>query len=110
MEYKVFCLFAIALIVGSFSSANGQAALTQAQCAVARINCGESGITQKECNAKGCCFDSHTPDADWCFYSKHQDGKCHPRSVFMNRLMCLSFANLNPLIQHLLFHYGSLRV
>ncbi|KAG9466047.1 hypothetical protein GDO78_017312, partial [Eleutherodactylus coqui] len=73
MNSKVFCLFAIALIVGSFSSANGQAALTEEQCnvqAVARVNCGEPGITPTQCFNKGCCFDSSNPDAIWCFYSR----------------------------------------
>ncbi|XP_068126825.1 putative gastrointestinal growth factor xP1 [Hyperolius riggenbachi] len=76
MEYRVFCLFAIALIVGSFSSANGQAALTQQQCnvlPVARVNCGASGITPQECFNRGCCFDNTISDAIWCFYAKPND-------------------------------------
>ncbi|XP_069801291.1 putative gastrointestinal growth factor xP1 [Dendropsophus ebraccatus] len=76
MDYKVFCLFAIALIVGSFSSAHGQAALTQSQCnvqPVARVNCGEPGITSDQCFNKGCCFDSSDPNAIWCFYARPDD-------------------------------------
>ncbi|XP_044140129.1 putative gastrointestinal growth factor xP1 [Bufo gargarizans] len=75
MDCKVFCLFAIALIVGSFSTAHGQAALTDEQCnvqPVARVNCGEPGITPSECFNKGCCFDP-TPDAIWCFYARPDD-------------------------------------
>ncbi|XP_053311644.1 putative gastrointestinal growth factor xP1 [Spea bombifrons] len=76
MEYKVFCLLAIALIVGSFSSANGQAALTQAQCSVepvARVNCGPPGISASECFNKGCCYDNTLPNAIWCFYARPDD-------------------------------------
>ncbi|KAM4795599.1 putative gastrointestinal growth factor xP1 [Rhinophrynus dorsalis] len=81
MDYKVFCLFAIALIVGSFSSAHGQAALTEAQCSVepiARVNCGAPGITPQECFNKGCCYDSSQPNAIWCFYSRPDDGNVLP--------------------------------
>ncbi|KAE8621343.1 hypothetical protein XENTR_v10004778 [Xenopus tropicalis] len=73
MDYKVFCLVAIALIVGSISSANGQAAYTEEQCTVerlARVNCGYSGITADECTKHGCCFDSKVADAIWCYYPR----------------------------------------
>ncbi|NP_001079242.1 putative gastrointestinal growth factor xP1 precursor [Xenopus laevis] len=73
MNYKVFCLVAIALIVGSIGSANGQAAFTEEQCSVerlARVNCGYSGITPQECTKQGCCFDSTIQDAPWCFYPR----------------------------------------
>ncbi|KAM4699019.1 trefoil factor 1 [Discoglossus pictus] len=76
MEYKVFCLLAIALIVGSFSSANGQAALTQAQCSVepvARVNCGPPGISASECFKEGCCYDNTQQNTIWCFYSRPDD-------------------------------------
>ncbi|XP_071989643.1 uncharacterized protein [Engystomops pustulosus] len=82
MNCKVFCLFAIALIVGSFSSAHGQAALTERQCQVqpvARVNCGEPGITATECFNKGCCYDSLDPNAIWCFYARPDDGKINVR-------------------------------
>ncbi|XP_073473376.1 putative gastrointestinal growth factor xP1 isoform X2 [Aquarana catesbeiana] len=73
MDYRMFCLVAIALVVSSFSTANGQAALAEAQCSVqpvARVNCGEPGITPSQCTNKGCCYDSSDPDAIWCFYPK----------------------------------------
>ncbi|MEE6514547.1 hypothetical protein FKM82_022777 [Ascaphus truei] len=76
MEYKVVCVLAIALIVGLFSSAHGQAALTQAQCsveAVARVNCGPPGIGPADCYNKGCCYDNTLPNAIWCFYSRPDD-------------------------------------
>ncbi|XP_077335957.1 putative gastrointestinal growth factor xP1 [Lithobates pipiens] len=76
MDYRMFCLVAIALVVSSFSTANGQAALTEAQCSVqpvARVNCGSPGITSSECFNKGCCFDSSDPNAIWCFYAKPDD-------------------------------------
>ncbi|OCT93693.1 putative gastrointestinal growth factor xP1 [Xenopus laevis] len=70
MDYKVFCLVAIALIVGSISSASVQAESTKEQCSVerlARVSCGYSGITPDECTKKGCCFDNTIYDAIWCF-------------------------------------------
>ncbi|KAG8430706.1 hypothetical protein GDO86_020097 [Hymenochirus boettgeri] len=71
MGYKVLCLVAVALIVGTISSANGQ--FTKEQCAVkaaARINCGYSGITPQQCVEKKCCFDSSVPDAPWCYQAQ----------------------------------------
>ncbi|XP_069059330.1 putative gastrointestinal growth factor xP1 [Pleurodeles waltl] len=76
MEYKMLCLVAVALLLGLSSSAEGQAALTEAQCAVpkgARFNCGQPGVTPAECYNKGCCYDSSTPDAIWCFYPRPEE-------------------------------------
>jgi len=33
-----------------------------------RVNCGFSGVTEKTCLAKGCCYDSTEPGVPWCFY------------------------------------------
>ncbi|XP_072254432.1 putative gastrointestinal growth factor xP1 [Pyxicephalus adspersus] len=76
MDSRMFCLLAIALVVSCFSSANGQAALTQQQCSVqpvARVNCGEPGISATDCFNKGCCFDNSDPNAIWCYYAKPND-------------------------------------
>ncbi|KAM4044452.1 putative gastrointestinal growth factor xP1 [Anomaloglossus baeobatrachus] len=76
MNYKVFCLFAIALIVGSFSSVHGQAALTERQCSVepvARVNCGDPGISPTACFNKGCCYSNMNPEAIWCYYAMPDD-------------------------------------
>ncbi|XP_073524615.1 putative gastrointestinal growth factor xP1 [Phyllobates terribilis] len=76
MNYKVFCLFAIALIVGSSSSVHGQAALNEYQCSVepvSRVNCGEPGITADQCIAKNCCYNSMDKNAIWCFYPRPND-------------------------------------
>uniref|UniRef100_A0A8C3H9R7 P-type domain-containing protein n=1 Tax=Chrysemys picta bellii TaxID=8478 RepID=A0A8C3H9R7_CHRPI len=34
-----------------------------------RKNCGYSGISVKECESRGCCFDanSEVPEVPWCF-------------------------------------------
>ncbi|XP_063806591.1 putative gastrointestinal growth factor xP1 [Pseudophryne corroboree] len=80
MEHRVFCLFAIvALIVGSFSSAQGETAPTAEECNVEphkRQNCGFPGVTPEECNNNGCCFDSTVPDTPWCFHIEHPEDDC----------------------------------
>ncbi|EMP31462.1 Trefoil factor 3, partial [Chelonia mydas] len=35
--------------------------------AKARENCGYPGITEIECSARQCCFNSDAPDSPWCF-------------------------------------------
>ncbi|KAM5180809.1 uncharacterized protein ACMZJ9_001373 [Mantella aurantiaca] len=91
MDYRLFCLVAIAFVVSSFSTANGQAALTQEQCSVqplARVNCGEPGITPTECVNKGCCFDDSDHHAIWCYYAKPNDDQAK-RPAMDYRLFCL---------------------
>ncbi|KAB0373847.1 hypothetical protein FD755_014103, partial [Muntiacus reevesi] len=34
-----------------------------------RQNCGYSGITAKDCEEKGCCFDNTVRGVPWCFHS-----------------------------------------
>lgn len=34
---------------------------------VKRTDCGFSGITEKECKLKGCCFDSSISGVKWCY-------------------------------------------
>ncbi|XP_077149911.1 putative gastrointestinal growth factor xP1 [Ranitomeya variabilis] len=78
MNYKVFCLFAIALIVGSSSFVHGQNAPNEVQCSVtpfSRVNCGEPGITAEQCMAKNCCYNDMDYDAIWCFYP-HPNEEC----------------------------------
>ncbi|XP_034609297.1 trefoil factor 3-like [Trachemys scripta elegans] len=65
MENKVFWLLTISLIVGL-----SDALLPPGECDVqpkARENCGYPGITEIECSARQCCFNSDTPDSPWCF-------------------------------------------
>ena len=33
-----------------------------------RKDCGWSGITESQCESKGCCYDSSIPDAYNCFH------------------------------------------
>ncbi|XP_072255747.1 putative gastrointestinal growth factor xP1 [Pyxicephalus adspersus] len=71
MDYRMFCLLAIAFVVSSFSSANGKTTLTAEQCDVqphTRTNCGVPGITPDQCRDKGCCFNDIPYDAIWCYY------------------------------------------
>uniref|UniRef100_A0A674JDR3 P-type domain-containing protein n=1 Tax=Terrapene triunguis TaxID=2587831 RepID=A0A674JDR3_9SAUR len=42
----------------------------------AREDCGYPGITEIECNARQCCFNSDTPDSPWCFKPVPAEGKC----------------------------------
>ncbi|XP_073524614.1 putative gastrointestinal growth factor xP1 [Phyllobates terribilis] len=79
MNYKVFCLFAIALIVGSSISVHGQDAPGEHECSVephSRKNCGQSGITREECIEKKCCYNSMTPNTAWCFHPLEHDDEC----------------------------------
>uniref|UniRef100_UPI0012E0C49C Trefoil factor 3 n=1 Tax=Homo sapiens TaxID=9606 RepID=UPI0012E0C49C len=44
--------------------------LSANQCAVPakdRVDCGYPHVTPKECNNRGCCFDSRIPGVPWCF-------------------------------------------
>ncbi|KAM4044993.1 putative gastrointestinal growth factor xP1 [Anomaloglossus baeobatrachus] len=71
MNYKVFSLFTIALIIGSFISVHGEGAPRESECSFEphlRENCGGSGITQQECNEKGCCFSDQVYNVPWCFH------------------------------------------
>ncbi|KAM4048642.1 putative gastrointestinal growth factor xP1 isoform 1-T1 [Anomaloglossus baeobatrachus] len=73
MNYKVFCLVAVALIIGSSSSVHGQAAPNELQCSIApvsRVNCGQPGITAQGCVDNGCCYNNQDLDAIWCFYPR----------------------------------------
>ncbi|CAJ0958944.1 unnamed protein product [Ranitomeya imitator] len=76
MNYKVFCLFAIALIVGSSISVNGQNGPSDDECsfeATLRQNCGDPGITQEQCTERNCCYNANDPYAAWCFYPRKVD-------------------------------------
>uniref|UniRef100_A0A8C4VJG1 P-type domain-containing protein n=1 Tax=Gopherus evgoodei TaxID=1825980 RepID=A0A8C4VJG1_9SAUR len=42
----------------------------------ARENCGYAGITEIECSARQCCFNSDAPDSPWCFKPVPSEGKC----------------------------------
>lgn len=33
-----------------------------------RKNCGYPGISAKDCEERGCCFESHPPAVPWCFF------------------------------------------
>uniref|UniRef100_A0A8C3FQZ4 P-type domain-containing protein n=1 Tax=Chrysemys picta bellii TaxID=8478 RepID=A0A8C3FQZ4_CHRPI len=39
-----------------------------------RTNCGYSGISVKECQTRGCCFDAKYPGVPWCFYPHLKTG------------------------------------
>uniref|UniRef100_A0A452I0N6 P-type domain-containing protein n=1 Tax=Gopherus agassizii TaxID=38772 RepID=A0A452I0N6_9SAUR len=41
-----------------------------------RTNCGYAGISDKECETKGCCFDDKYPNVPWCFYPHLKTGEC----------------------------------
>lgn len=46
----------------------------QARAPTQRSNCGVPGITPGECTAKGCCFDSFSPDPHgdpWCYHQSN---------------------------------------
>ncbi|NP_001089064.1 trefoil factor 3, gene 2 S homeolog precursor [Xenopus laevis] len=73
MDYKLVCLLALILTVGITSA---HVELTAAQCEIepkSRINCGPPGISQTECNNKGCCFNSRISGVIWCFYPKPEE-------------------------------------
>ena len=33
-----------------------------------RVSCGWAGITQSQCRARGCCWDSSVAGVPWCSY------------------------------------------
>uniref|UniRef100_A0A8C0J8Y5 P-type domain-containing protein n=1 Tax=Chelonoidis abingdonii TaxID=106734 RepID=A0A8C0J8Y5_CHEAB len=72
MENKVFWLLTISLIVG-LSNALLRECDVQPK---ARENCGYPGITEIECSARQCCFNSDAPDSPWCFKPVPAEGKC----------------------------------
>ncbi|XP_051840782.1 trefoil factor 1 [Antechinus flavipes] len=77
MEYKVFCTLIITLMLGYnvltqgvFETCN----MTPQE----RKNCGWSGITEKECQERNCCFDSNIRGYPWCFSPRQEieDNEC----------------------------------
>ncbi|XP_041437441.1 integumentary mucin A.1-like [Xenopus laevis] len=47
-----------------------EAPAKKAECTVdpsIRIECGDPGITDKDCRGSNCCYDESIPDVTWCF-------------------------------------------
>ncbi|OCT93702.1 hypothetical protein XELAEV_18011377mg, partial [Xenopus laevis] len=63
MKHIILCIHFLLMVVG----------LGQAQdCSVApdmRVNCGYPTVTEADCRAIGCCFDSSILNTKWCFYN-----------------------------------------
>ncbi|XP_053310256.1 putative gastrointestinal growth factor xP4 [Spea bombifrons] len=89
MDYKVFGVLAIMLILGNIISAQEPSG---AQCEIspeARVDCGSPGITQAECNNKGCCFDSSVPEVIWCFTPKPVDATLGTEATMLSTTISL---------------------
>ncbi|OCT91317.1 hypothetical protein XELAEV_18014368mg, partial [Xenopus laevis] len=41
-----------------------------------RTDCGYPGITEGQCKAKGCCFDSSIVGVKWCFFPRTARAQC----------------------------------
>lgn len=61
------------------------ATINAAQCSVAdydRVDCGYVGITQSQCQSKGCCWASSTTNGiPWCFYQQGASTSCYGYQV-----------------------------
>nr|ATV83164.1 trefoil factor 1 [Bubalus bubalis] len=67
MEPKVICVVVLALSLALSSLAQDETEMCQVE-PHQRQNCGQPGITAKECKDKHCCFDSTVRGVPWCFY------------------------------------------
>ncbi|TFK05627.1 neurexin-1 [Platysternon megacephalum] len=81
MEEKGFWLLVIVLVLECRILVEGGEIPSTGECAMnvkERQNCGYAGISVKECETKGCCFDAKYPDVPWCFYPhlKKGTGEC----------------------------------
>ncbi|XP_073928442.1 trefoil factor 3 [Castor canadensis] len=70
MEARALWLLLLVLALGSSGFANEYVGLSENQCKVPakeRVDCGYPGVTQEQCNNRGCCFDSSIRQVPWCF-------------------------------------------
>ncbi|CAM2096867.1 trefoil factor 3-like [Caretta caretta] len=70
MDQKGIQLLSVILILGLSALTEGAEPPAPCQCTVApknRVNCGPPGITAKQCEDAGCCFNSEVPGVPWCF-------------------------------------------
>ncbi|EHB03614.1 Trefoil factor 3 [Heterocephalus glaber] len=70
METRAFWLLLLVMALGSSGWADEYVGLSPNQCVVPpkdRVDCGYPGVTQKQCNNRGCCFDSSIRNVPWCF-------------------------------------------
>ena len=59
-----------------------------------RVSCGLSGITQSQCEGKGCCYDEKIPVVPHCFFpfSESKSSTIVPRKLFTCiKLECVKF-------------------
>jgi len=57
----------------SIATLNWKTVLLTGRCSVApqnRRDCGSPGISRKQCEDKGCCFDDAIHGAIWCFVTQ----------------------------------------
>ncbi|XP_023571645.1 trefoil factor 1 [Octodon degus] len=69
MEHKVTFILAMVLMLVLSALVEGQTETCDVQ-AKARKNCGFSGITRKECEDRGCCFNNKVRGVPWCFHKQ----------------------------------------
>ncbi|KAM9696014.1 trefoil factor 1 [Dama dama] len=69
--YVVVLVFALAL--GSLAQSETETCQVEPH---QRQNCGYDGITAKDCEYKGCCFDNTVRGVPWCFHSVPVEEEC----------------------------------
>ncbi|XP_041439227.1 integumentary mucin A.1-like [Xenopus laevis] len=62
MKHIILCTHFFLMVLG-FGQAQ-DCAVTPAE----RVDCGYPSITEADCKAKSCCFDSSIINVKWCFY------------------------------------------
>ncbi|XP_040588194.1 trefoil factor 3-like [Mesocricetus auratus] len=75
METRTLWLMLLVLLAGSSGIGAEYVGLALSECKVPpehRKDCGFPGISEEECNHRGCCFDSSILRAPWCFFLLHQ--------------------------------------
>ena len=48
-----------------------------------RRECGWPGISERQCEQRGCCFNSNTSGVTWCFHKAN--GKCCYCKLYINK-------------------------
>uniref|UniRef100_A0A674K7K2 Trefoil factor 2 n=1 Tax=Terrapene triunguis TaxID=2587831 RepID=A0A674K7K2_9SAUR len=76
----LFCVCTAPGALGSWSMTGVLGAMVCPTEVKLRQNCGYPGIPAKECEARGCCFESNPPAVPWCFFPHRvEEGKlCQP--------------------------------
>eukprot|EP00079_Xenopus_tropicalis_P033496 XP_017947267.1 PREDICTED: skin secretory protein xP2-like [Xenopus tropicalis] len=80
MNYKLFCVHFLLLILGVYHTRGQDVAGAAAEdCKgnpLKRRDCGHAGVTEEQCKSKGCCYDASIVGVKWCFFPRTARTEC----------------------------------